>query len=287
VGQTGFRVNLLPLLFIELFGFPTGIASLRRKPFKPKVASSILVGRMGRSAGRCRPFPFVEPYPRPRPNRRSGSGRFRTVPPPRCLIFSLIRRRRRNAPGPPHRPRGQDPRGNEDRPRRARRWPRRPGPGDPRLDARSPDQPQRPRLPTPLPTPRGRLWRERTFYGDLWKPAQEASGLDIRPHECRHSYVTQIASLALRGSYLQSSLLDCRSQKAVHNLFEEAGWTVFFMLLERRDYETNGGAIRLIRRSDSLRGSLLRGPGGPPPGWNVLPIPTNLLFLFRRSTNSS
>lgn len=30
-------------------------------------------------------------------------------------------------------------------------------------------------------TPRGRLWRERTFYRDLWKPTQEASGLDIRP----------------------------------------------------------------------------------------------------------
>ena len=41
-------------------------------------------------------------------------------------------------------------------------------------------------------TPRGRLWRERTFYRDLWKPTQEASGLDIRPHECRHSYVTQL-----------------------------------------------------------------------------------------------
>jgi len=41
-------------------------------------------------------------------------------------------------------------------------------------------------------TPTGRLWRERTFYRDLWKPAQEASGLDIRPHECRHSYVTHL-----------------------------------------------------------------------------------------------
>lgn len=43
-----------------------------------------------------------------------------------------------------------------------------------------------------FPTPRSRLWRERTFYRDLWKPAQEASGLDIRPHECRHSYVTHL-----------------------------------------------------------------------------------------------
>lgn len=41
-------------------------------------------------------------------------------------------------------------------------------------------------------TPRGRLWREHTFYRDLWHPAQRASGLDIRPHECRHSYVSQL-----------------------------------------------------------------------------------------------
>jgi integrase len=41
-------------------------------------------------------------------------------------------------------------------------------------------------------TPRGRLWRERTFYRDVWKPTQQACGLDIRPHECRHSYVTHM-----------------------------------------------------------------------------------------------
>ena len=41
-------------------------------------------------------------------------------------------------------------------------------------------------------TPRGRLWRERTFYRDVWKPTQEASGLNIRPHECRHSYISQL-----------------------------------------------------------------------------------------------
>lgn len=41
-------------------------------------------------------------------------------------------------------------------------------------------------------TPRGRLWRERTFYRDVWKPTQEASDLDIRPHECRHSYVSHL-----------------------------------------------------------------------------------------------
>ncbi len=39
-------------------------------------------------------------------------------------------------------------------------------------------------------TPTGRMWWERNFYRDLWRPAQEASGLGIRPHECRHSYIT-------------------------------------------------------------------------------------------------
>lgn len=39
-----------------------------------------------------------------------------------------------------------------------------------------------------FPTPRGRLWRERTFYRDVWKTAQEVSSLDIRPH----SYVTHL-----------------------------------------------------------------------------------------------
>jgi integrase len=51
-------------------------------------------------------------------------------------------------------------------------------------------------------TPRGRLWRERTFYRDLWKPAQEASGLDIRPHECRHSYVTHLRAANINDADL-------------------------------------------------------------------------------------
>lgn len=51
-------------------------------------------------------------------------------------------------------------------------------------------------------TPRGRFWRERTFYRDLWKPAQEASGLDIRHHECRHSYVTQMRAARVNDADL-------------------------------------------------------------------------------------
>jgi integrase len=53
-----------------------------------------------------------------------------------------------------------------------------------------------------FPTPRGCLWRERTFYRDLWKPAQEASGLDIRPHECRHSYITHLRAAGINDADL-------------------------------------------------------------------------------------
>jgi integrase len=53
-----------------------------------------------------------------------------------------------------------------------------------------------------IPKPRGRLWRERTFYRDLWKPTQETSGLDIRPHECRHSYVTHLRAAGVNDADL-------------------------------------------------------------------------------------
>jgi integrase len=41
-------------------------------------------------------------------------------------------------------------------------------------------------------TPTGKLWRESGFYRSVWGPAREASGIDIRPHECRHSYITHL-----------------------------------------------------------------------------------------------
>jgi len=51
-------------------------------------------------------------------------------------------------------------------------------------------------------TPTGRMWRERNFYRDIWKPAQQASGLDIRPHECRHSYVTHLRAAGINDADL-------------------------------------------------------------------------------------
>ena len=53
-----------------------------------------------------------------------------------------------------------------------------------------------------FPTPSGRLWCQRNFYRDVWKPAQEASGLDIRPHECRHSYVTHLRAVGINDADL-------------------------------------------------------------------------------------
>jgi integrase len=46
------------------------------------------------------------------------------------------------------------------------------------------------------------MWRERNFYRDLWKPTQQDSGLDIRPHECRHSYVTHLRAAGINDADL-------------------------------------------------------------------------------------
>jgi hypothetical protein len=42
------------------------------------------------------------------------------------------------------------------------------------------------------------MWRERNFYRDFWKPAQQASGLDIRPH----SYVTHLRAAGVNDADL-------------------------------------------------------------------------------------
>jgi len=53
-----------------------------------------------------------------------------------------------------------------------------------------------------FPTPSGRVWWERNFYRDVWEPAQAASGLDVRPHECRHSWVTHLHAAGVNGADL-------------------------------------------------------------------------------------
>lgn len=52
------------------------------------------------------------------------------------------------------------------------------------------------RVGTPLlfPNERGRPKILRNFYRDVWERAQRATGLDIRPHEMRHSWITHLAA---------------------------------------------------------------------------------------------
>jgi integrase len=47
------------------------------------------------------------------------------------------------------------------------------------------------------PTPRGKLFRERNFYRDVWVPAQLATGMDPTPHEFRHSYVSHLRAAGI------------------------------------------------------------------------------------------
>jgi integrase len=46
------------------------------------------------------------------------------------------------------------------------------------------------------------MWRERNFYRDVWKPTQDAFGVDIRPHECRHSYITHLRAAGVNDADL-------------------------------------------------------------------------------------
>jgi integrase len=41
---------------------------------------------------------------------------------------------------------------------------------------------------------------------DVWKQAQRASGLDIRPHECRHSYVTHLRAAGVNDADLAETV---------------------------------------------------------------------------------
>jgi integrase len=50
------------------------------------------------------------------------------------------------------------------------------------------------RIDTPIlfPTPGGQVWHLPNFYRDVWEPAQLASGIEMTPHEARHSYVSNL-----------------------------------------------------------------------------------------------
>lgn len=48
-----------------------------------------------------------------------------------------------------------------------------------------------------FPTPKGTVWSYPNFLRDVWVPAQIASGMDLRPHEARHSYVSNLRAAGI------------------------------------------------------------------------------------------
>jgi len=76
-------------------------------------------------------------------------------------------------------------------------------------------------------TPTGKLWRESGFYRSVWRTASEASGIEIRPHECRHSYISHLrragiddADLARIAGHRLSTML-ARYSHPVGGSFED------------------------------------------------------------------
>jgi integrase len=55
------------------------------------------------------------------------------------------------------------------------------------------------RIDTPLlfPTSTGKLWWRDNFYRDIWRPTRKLSGLDVTPHECRHSWVSHMRAAGI------------------------------------------------------------------------------------------
>ena len=53
---------------------------------------------------------------------------------------------------------------------------------------------RRDRIGVLFPGPKGRVWHTTGFYTHVWGPAVERSGMDVRPHDFRHSYVTLLRS---------------------------------------------------------------------------------------------
>lgn len=51
-----------------------------------------------------------------------------------------------------------------------------------------------PRIDTPLlfPNPRGDVWNYQSWWAQVWVPGRKVSGMDVRPHELRHSYVSRL-----------------------------------------------------------------------------------------------
>jgi integrase len=53
-----------------------------------------------------------------------------------------------------------------------------------------------------FPTKTGLPWRERNFYRDVRRPARDTTGMDCRPHEFRHSWITHLRAAGVTDADL-------------------------------------------------------------------------------------
>jgi integrase len=60
------------------------------------------------------------------------------------------------------------------------------------------------RIDTPLlfPTVAGKIYFPENFRRDIWTPAAKLAGLDVTPHECRHSYVSNLRASGIDAADL-------------------------------------------------------------------------------------
>lgn len=79
-----------------------------------------------------------------------------------------------------------------------------------------------PRIDTALmfPTSTGRVWRERNWRRDVWAPAREATGMDVRPHEMRHSYVSLMRAAGVDAADLAA--IPGHSVETLHGRYTHA-----------------------------------------------------------------
>lgn len=79
-----------------------------------------------------------------------------------------------------------------------------------------------PRIDTDLlfPTASGKVWRASNFRRTVWKAAQDASGLDMRPHEMRHSWITHLRAAGVDDADLAQAA--GHSVQTMHGVYSHA-----------------------------------------------------------------
>jgi integrase len=75
--------------------------------------------------------------------------------------------------------------------------------------------------PLLFPTPRGRMWFYAGWWRDVWVPGRKVAGLDIRPHEMRHSYVSLLRAAGVDPADLADAAghtVETATRKYTHGL---------------------------------------------------------------------